>query len=186
MPFAQGDMKKLLAKSMSAPYFPFRFDDLRSKIMYSPECKESYEIDSVTITPINLSHPNMGSGFKFVEHGKTFVFLTDNELGYMHRGGRSPDAYAGFSKGADILIHDAEYTPEQYEETRSWGHSTYTDALNLAINAEVRQFGLLHHNQDRTDDEQDKIVTDCRNLLKSRKIDMDCFALTQETELILY
>ena len=102
-PLAQGDMKKLIARSMSPPYFPFLFDDLRSKITYSPECKESYQIDSITITPISLSHPNMGSGFKFVEYGKTFVFLTDNELGYTHRGGRTFEAYANFSKGADII-----------------------------------------------------------------------------------
>lgn len=184
-PLAQGDMKKLIARSMSPPYFPFLFDDLRSKITYSPECKESYQIDSITITPISLSHPNMGSGFKFVEYGKTFVFLTDNELGYTHRGGRTFEAYANFSKGADILVHDAEYTPEQYKETRAWGHSTYTDALNLAINAEVRQFGLFHHNQDRTDDAQDAIVRDCQNILARQNIDMDCFALTQNTEMIL-
>ena len=182
---AQGDIIKLIARSMSAPYFPFMFDDLRSEIVYSPECRERYEIDSVTITPINLSHPNSGSGFKFVENDKTFVFLTDNELGHVHRGGRSPEEYAAFSKNADLLIHDAEYTTKQYLKTRSWGHSTYIDALKLAINADARQFGLFHHNQDRTDDDQDQIVYACREILESKHVEMDCFALTQHTEIIL-
>ena len=184
-PLTQGDIKKLIAKSMSAPYFPFLFDDLRSEIIYYPECREVYEIGSVTITPINLSHPNMGSGFKFVEDDKIFVFLTDNELGHIHQGGRTPEEYADFSKDADLLIHDAEYTTKQYIETRSWGHSTYIDALKLAINAEAKQFGLFHHNQDRNDEDQDQIVYDCQEILASKHIDMNCFALSQDTEIIL-
>ncbi|CAB5114351.1 Metal-dependent hydrolases of the beta-lactamase superfamily I [Olavius algarvensis associated proteobacterium Delta 3] len=184
-PLAQGDIKKLIARSMSLPYFPFLFDELRSEIIYTPECVEMYEIDSMKIAPINLNHPNLGSGFKFVEDDKTFVFLTDNELGHPHHGGRTPEEYRTFSEGADLLIHDAEYTPKEYIQTRAWGHSTYIDALNLAIEAEVARFGLFHHNQDRTDYEQDQIVSDCREILLSKHIEMDCFALTQDTELIL-
>jgi ribonuclease BN (tRNA processing enzyme) len=120
-----------------------------------------------------------------VEDGKTFVFLTDNELGYTHRGGRTLEDYAKFSAGADFLIHDAEYTDEQYQVNRTWGHSTYLDALNLAISAGVKQFGLFHHNQDRSDDELDEIVQDCREILLSKGVEMSCFALTQTSEIML-
>lgn len=51
----------------------------------------SFRTDSIEIFPINLSHPNVGMGYKFIEDGKTMVFLTDNELGYRHRDGRTFD-----------------------------------------------------------------------------------------------
>ena len=69
--------------------------------------------------------------------------------------------------------------------TKSWGHSTYIDALSLALTAKVKRLGLFHHNQDRNDTDQDAIVQKCREVIESKKNDMECFALTQTTELTL-
>lgn len=184
-PTTQGNLKKILSKAMAPPLFPLPFDTLKAKINFSVDCQISFRIDSIEIFPINLSHPNVGMGFKFVEDGKVFVFLTDNELGYRHKNGRDFEDYAAFSKGADLLIHDAEYTPDEYRTNKTWGHSTYVDALNLAIRCEVKRFGLFHHNQARTDARQDEIVQKCRDIIQTEKVDMECFALTQTTELTL-
>jgi len=184
-PTTQGDISKLLSRAMSAPFFPIQFEQLKAKINYTADCPICFRIDSIEIFPINLSHPNVGMGYKFIEDEKAFVFLTDNELGYRHRNGMTFDEYADFAKDADLLIHDAEYTPEQYKFNRTWGHSSYIDALNLALTARVKRLGLFHHNQDRSDGDQDAIVQECRDIIKSRKRDMECFALTQTTELVL-
>lgn len=184
-PNAQGNIQKLLSKAMDAPLFPVPFDNLKATINYDPTCPTTFQIDSLEITTIFLSHPNSGLGYRFVEDGKVFVFLTDNELGHHHKGGRSFQEYVDFARHADLLIHDAEYTPEQYTATRGWGHSTYSDALDLALAAEVKRFGLFHHNQDRKDTEQDDIIKRCHEILESRKVPMECFGLTQTTELTL-
>jgi len=184
-PNTQGNMKLLLSKSMSAPFFPLPFDHLKATFNYTDACSTSFQVDSIEVFPINLSHPNGGLGYKFVEDGKKFVFLTDNELGFRHRNGRNFEDYAEFAKDADLLVHDAEYTPEQYQMFKSWGHSTYLDALNLALAAQVKNFGLFHHNQDRHDAEQDAIVQACRENVETKKSDVVCFALTQTTELTL-
>jgi len=137
-PTTQGNIRKLLSRAMSAPLFPVPFDALLAKIDYDVECQLSFHIDSIEIFPINLNHINGGMGYKFVEDGKTFVFLTDNELDYKHRNGRTFEEYAAFSKDADLFVHDSEYTEEEYDETRGWGHSTYLDALRLAREARVK------------------------------------------------
>ena len=111
-PTTQGDISKLLSRAMSAPFFPVQFDQLKAKINYAADCPISFSIDSIEIFPINLSHPNVGMGYKFIEDEKIFVFLTDNELGYRHRNGMTFEEYADFAKDADLLIHDAEYTSE--------------------------------------------------------------------------
>ena len=184
-PGTQGNIRKLLSKSMDAPLFPVQFDDLKATISYSVECQFSFKIDSIEVFPINLSHPNGGLGYKFVEDGKQFVFLTDNELRFRHRNGQNFDDYAAFSKDTDLLFHDAEYTEEEYADTRTWGHSTYLDALNLAMKANVKKIGLFHHNQNRSDSELDAMVRNCREIVESKKMDLQCFALTQTTEMML-
>jgi len=184
-PTTQGNIRKLLSRAMGAPLFPVPFEQLKANINYTGECALSFHVDTVEISPINLSHPNVGMGYRFVEDGKKFVFLTDNELGYRHREGRSFDEYVEFSKGADFLIHDAMYTPAQYETTRTWGHSTYMDALNLALAARVKRLGLFHHDHNRDDDELDAIVQACREFIQRKKSQMECFALNQTTELTL-
>lgn len=184
-PYAQKSVKAMIGNTMVAPYFPVDYGLLQAEITSESVCDESFRIGPVTITPIALNHPNMGIGYKFVEDGKAFVFLTDNELMHKHHGGLEYDDYLAFSEGADLLIHDSEYTKEQYAMTKGWGHSLYTDALRLAMEAKVKQFGLFHHNQERTDAEQDKIVMDCRQIAKEKKSKVDCFALEPEQTITL-
>jgi len=130
------------------------------------------------VIPIPLSHPNKGMGYKFIEDGKTFVFLTDNELGYIHQGGACLDEYIKFVSFADLLFHDAEYTTEEYETKFLWGHSTYLEAIDLAIEAKVKKLGLFHHNQNRTDQEIDKIVNICRQFISEKKSELECCAVS--------
>ena len=170
-------VEKMLGQVMKSPFFPVRYDRLPARISYAGDCGGQLRIGSVTIHPIHLSHPNTGFGFKFVEDGKTFVFITDNELFHHHPKGLTYDDYAAFARGADLLIHDGEYTDAEYEMYRSFGHSTYRHALDLALDAEVGQLGLFHLNQDRSDREMRGIVKECRRIIRRRKRRMDCVAV---------
>jgi phosphoribosyl 1,2-cyclic phosphodiesterase len=184
-PMTNGDMVRLLAGVMKPPHFPVPYGEIEATVNYQGVCAENLLIDSVSIRAIPLSHPNLGAGFRFDEGDRSLVFLTDNELGHHHRGGRSFEEYAEFARGADVLIHDAEYTPEEYGRTRSWGHSCHTDALRLALAAGVRSFGLYHHNQDREDDGVDAMVADCQRLAREAGSDLTVFGVTQDSEFIL-
>lgn len=184
-PFAQKSIKDILSKSMTSPYFPVNFEDIKAEIVFHGACKEKFSINSLEITPILLSHPNRGVGYKLVEDNKSFVFLTDNELTFKHPGGLEYQDYLDFSYNSDILIHDSEFTEEEYKKTKTWGHSVYKDALNLALEANVKQFGLFHHNQERTDLALDKIVKRCKSIIKNRKSSLECFAVYEGMEINL-
>ncbi|MDP2688586.1 MAG: MBL fold metallo-hydrolase, partial [Deltaproteobacteria bacterium] len=119
------------------------------------------------------------------EDGKSFVFLTDNELTFHHPTGLHYDSYVKFAKGADLLFHDAEYSREEYRETEGWGHSVYEDTLKLALDAGVKALGLFHHNQDRTDKEVDRIEKICRKKLEEKGSRMKCFAVAAGMEIKL-
>ena len=176
-PFAQEFIETMLGKVMSQPNFPIEYSDLKASFEFIPECPISFKIGSVDVMTIPMSHPNRGNGYKFTERGKDFVFLTDNELTYHHKGGLRFDDYLTFCKGAEILFHDAEFTPEEYPSVRQWGHSSYTDALDLAIKARVKRFGLFHLNQRKTDSEVDMIVEHCNRIVSEKGADLECFAV---------
>jgi phosphoribosyl 1,2-cyclic phosphodiesterase len=178
-PTLQGNLHRLLARTMCPPHFPVEFGSLAAQVSYHP-CCDPVSIGSLLVEGIALSHPNVGRGFRLTQGKTSMVFLTDNELGFRHRGGRPFDEYVGFCRGADLLIHDAEFTPAEYERTRGWGHSTYLDALELAVRAGVKRFALFHHHQDHGDGEIDAMVAACHRILEQRGVGMDCFALAQD------
>jgi phosphoribosyl 1,2-cyclic phosphodiesterase len=121
-----------------------------------------------------VRHPGGALGYRFAARGPddeargsapAFVYISDNEL-------RAADSSAAtdrwrvklvdFIRGARVLIHDATYTEEEYETHRGWGHSTYGDAVALALESGVETLVLFHHSPDRSDDELDARVADCR------------------------
>lgn len=168
-PFTGEFARTVLEKIMSPPNFPVNYGDLKARIAYFNGCPQEFPIDSVTVVPIDISHPGGGKGYKFIENGRSFVFLTDHEIGYSQAGGLPYEEYVQFCTGADLLVHDAEFTAEEYTRYRTWGHSSYLDTLNLAMEAGVRQFALFHINQDRTDRAMDKLVDHCRRVVRAKR-----------------
>ncbi len=176
-PFHSQLVKNIISNIMAPPNFPVKYSDIKAELLYEEACPTEFEIGSVKVIPIPISHPNGGSGYKFIEDNKSFVFLTDNELGFIHPGGLPYKDYVKFSSGADLLIHDAEYTPEEYKTFIDWGHSVYTDVLNFAFEAGVKKVGLFHLNQERTDREMNKIVKNCGKIIADKSNNMECFAV---------
>ncbi len=181
-PYHHKFVETILSKVMAPPHFPVKYSDITAQMTYPDACPTEFDIGSVTVVPIALSHPNGGSGYKFIEDGKNFVFLTDNELGYVHPGGRTFDDYVTFCSHADLLIHDAEYTPQDYDTFIEWGHSVYTDALELAQKAGVKKLGLFHLNMDRTDTQMDEIVNICREQNSEKGFSLACVGVASDME----
>ncbi len=180
-------VKEIFNSLMSPPLFPITPNDLKASIRFRDDFTGSFTIGSLKIDTIPLSHPNGGFGFRLTEENKRFVFLTDNELGLDHPGSQGFDRYCSFAKDADLMFHDAEFTPDEYLQRIGWGHSTYTEALELAMKAGVKRLGLFHLNQDRTDTDMDRIQADCRSRARSNSnnLELDCFAVACNMEFIL-
>ena len=179
-PFPGKYVESIVTKLMRPPHFPVRYSDLTATVIYRKGCPDAFQIGSVLITPIPLSHPNGGCGYRFEEDGKSFVFLTDNELGYVHPGGCRYEDYVVFCKGADLLIHDSEYLPEEYHNHIEWGHSTFTDTLRLAFEADIKQLGLFHLNQERSDKAVDEMVARCHETIASDNRKVACCAVATD------
>ncbi len=171
------NIEKVLEHQMVAPFFPVTYDQVRAGLTYLHDGQKIIQVGDISVEPIPLSHPNKGAGFKFVERDRTFVFITDNELDYVHKNGMSSEAYREFCAGADLLMHDAEYTEREYKKFRTWGHSSYVSALELALSAGVKRFGLFHFNQERTDSDIDEMVEDCSKRIAVAGSRLECFGV---------
>jgi phosphoribosyl 1,2-cyclic phosphodiesterase len=175
---ASEPLESALRKLMRTPYFPVDFGSLSAKIRFHEVSVKPFQVGSTEFTPIRLSHPNGGCGFKIEEDGKTFVFLTDNELEYGSKeGDELAEYFEPFCKNADLLFHDGEYTDEEYPKYASWGHSKYSDAVKLAMKTNVKRLGLFHINARRTDDQMDEIVKDARAIIKKEGGSVECFGI---------
>jgi ribonuclease BN (tRNA processing enzyme) len=184
-PTCVNGLKSTFDNKMGDGFFPVKFADLKAEIK-NPDVLRSraIEIDGALIDAIPLQHPQGGFGFRFREGKKTFVFITDNELRSDAWEGRSPD-YAGFCRDADLLIHDAQYTPEEIDERRNWGHSDYISALDLAYAAGVKSLILTHHDPTRTDAEVSLIQSKCEELAKKKKSTLIVDTAQEGSEILL-
>jgi phosphoribosyl 1,2-cyclic phosphodiesterase len=143
-------------------YFPVMFSDLPSKvradeILVAPRIN----LGPLEVRTIPLNHPQGGIGLKFQMAGRSLVFLTDNEL---HGPGRlGLEDYARFCQGAQVLVHDAQYLPQERRERQGWGHSDWESVVELAQRAGVEHLVLTHHDPGRTDREVEAILAQARD-----------------------
>ncbi len=130
----------VLAAQMHSQLFPVSFDKLKAKITFNA-------VDRSNIEMIDLQHPGGCIGYKFTsDSGETLVYMVDHE----HKE-NIDEKYIDFCQDADVLIHDGQYTSEEYKINKGWGHSNIDQALNLAKSANVRQLIITHHDPDHND-----------------------------------
>lgn len=172
-PTCMKGLRHTFDNKMGDGFFPVKFNDLKAKITYLGKLKHgSLEIDGTVFDCIALHHPHGGFGYRLREGEKTFVFITDNELRDNAWSGRSSIEYVEFSRGADVLIHDAQYTPQEIVDRRDWGHSDFQSTLELASRARVKKLILFHHDPTRTDAEITAIRDFCEDLSEKKKSPM--------------
>ncbi len=185
-PTCMKGLTSIFATKRSDGFFPVRFEELKAQIQYLDTLSQGpMDVDGVTIDTIPLQHPQGGFGFRFVEGKKTLVFITDNELTKDAWKGRHPDDYVEFCKDADVLIHDAQFTPEEISGHRGWGHSDYGAALELAQSAYVKRLILFHHEPSRKDRELASIESKCKDLTKKDNLQVEVVAAREGSQFSL-
>jgi phosphoribosyl 1,2-cyclic phosphodiesterase len=176
---------RVIRDLMSPVVFPVAFEALAAQIDFSEIAEERHAGDGYAVTAFAVRHPGGALGYRFSSgngEGASFVYISDNELG-------SADTYATpsdwdkqvvqFVKGAKTLVHDATYTTDEYETHRGWGHSTYMHAVTLALAAGVEQLVLFHHRPERTDEELDRCVAECRAFVAERRSGLQIIAAAE-------
>lgn len=149
-------LRTIFENQMSYEYFPISFFDLKSRIDFVEICGRKFEVNGCSVSIIEANHPVYTIGLRIEKDGKSFVFITDNEIRF-EKPKTQRDEFVRFCAGADYLVHDAQYSDDEYRNRKGWGHSTYEDVMSLAGEARVKSLGFFHHDPNRKDDELDRI-----------------------------
>jgi phosphoribosyl 1,2-cyclic phosphodiesterase len=137
-----------LRGQMVTPYFPVAFDSAASKRNYINLGGTPITIGGLTIEPFQLNHPQGAGGYRIESHGAVIVYATDRE----HGDHKLDAVMREYARDADVLIHDAQYTVEEYPRFKGYGHSTWEEAVNVALEGRVKQLILFHHDPTHDDD----------------------------------
>jgi ribonuclease BN (tRNA processing enzyme) len=140
------------------------------------------------IRAMRVRHPAVTMGYRLERTGgPAVVYVTDDELGPGGEYEVPKDwrrRFVAFCGGADLLIHDATYTPEEYPGHIGWGHSTWHEAIELAHEAGAKRLALFHHDPEHADTQMDEIVKRAQDAA-ARRGRLEVFAATEGQTLAL-
>jgi phosphoribosyl 1,2-cyclic phosphodiesterase len=155
---APDELQSILEGQMQAPYYPVPLDCTPSLKTYTHIGDGPLHAFGMTVHPFPLNHPQGATGYRIECEGAVITHASDLEHGDMTLD-RTLREYA---QNADVLIYDAQYTPEEYISHVGWGHSTWLEAARVARDCRVKQLVLFHHDPRHDDRGMEKIAKDAR------------------------
>lgn len=165
---------RVVRDQMSPVVFPVTFEQLDAVIDFRELAPGDAAGSSYSVSAFPVRHPGGALGYRFATGNgasSALVYISDNELNATAAYDTPKDwrdQLVNFVSGASVLIHDTMYTREEYDHHRGWGHSTYEDAVELALDAGVERLVLFHHKPERTDDDVFRRMQECRALVARR------------------
>jgi phosphoribosyl 1,2-cyclic phosphodiesterase len=182
-------LESIIGAQLSYRYWPIRQSELSAQIEYDQIRETTLDLGgSLWVTTKYLNHPILCLGYRFEYRGKSIVTAYDNEPfrnlfpvdpadpSYDQDAAREGALVAReenekllrFFLGADILVHDAQYTASEYESHLGWGHSSYEHAINSANKARVKKLVLFHHDPNRTDQQLEQLENEYRSRVRGK------------------
>jgi phosphoribosyl 1,2-cyclic phosphodiesterase len=200
-------LRAVFASQTEDPYFPVPFNAVKADVAFRELVEGArFQIGDVRVGCTRLNHPWIAMAYRLDCDGASVVYSTDTapftdillEKEFIKsppRLGDPPkqedaaklvqmrDALVDLCRGADLLIYDTQFTPDEYRSRPHWGHSTPNDAIAIALAADVRRLALFHHAPERTDDEQDRILAETREAVRGTGLTVTAAAEQTEVEL---
>ena len=195
---SRGPLHGVLAGQMEYTYFPMDLTQLPASITYHDLTEGIHTIGGARVATQFLNHPAMTVGYRVEADGVAMVYLVDHEpfSDTLWRAGAEPGSigsilhdgdrrHANFMADADLVIHDAQYTPEEYASKKTWGHSPYDYVVQIAAAAGVRRLALTHHDPGHDDDFILDIERKARTLALQCGTGLDVFYAYEGDERVL-
>lgn len=160
-------LERRIARYLSPPLFPVELAEVPSRIAFHDVPEEPFEIGPVTVTAAEVKHPGPTVGYRLEEDGATLAYIPDHEpaLGVDLRS-VEPSWMSGFAvaEGADVLLHDSQYTSDEYAERIGWGHSTTEHVVEFGLITKAGRLVMTHHDPLHSDDDLERMLEHGREL----------------------
>ncbi|MEP6617041.1 MAG: MBL fold metallo-hydrolase [Ginsengibacter sp.] len=154
------NFKEIFSKLMQTEYFPVQFEAMGAQFEFL-NLSDNETLNGAHIRAVPQFHQFMGGsyGLRIEDDSSVLVVCTDIE-----HGSAIDQNIVKFAENADLLIHDGQYTNEEYKKHRGWGHSTWEQAVEVAKQANVKRLIITHHDPDHDDDFLDAMEKDCQEI----------------------
>ncbi len=158
------DLRARLSRYFSPPLFPVRLRELPCRLTLHDVPLEGFAVGGFAVRATLVCHPGPTVGYRIAGDGAALTYLPDHEPALGVRYIPASDWISGFdlAQGADVLIHDAQYSPEEYAAHVGWGHSAIPHTFRFAAMAGVRRPVTFHHDPSHDDKTLDRLVTEAR------------------------
>ena len=154
------NLKEIFSTQMQKEYFPIGLETMGAQFEFLTYGNKE-QLYGATVIAVPQHHLVAGGsyGFRIEDESVTFAVCTDVE----HINGIDQNI-VNLANGADLLIHDGQYTEDEYKKFKGWGHSSYLHAVDVAIKANVKKLIIIHHDPDHNDDFLDAMEHECQKL----------------------
>jgi phosphoribosyl 1,2-cyclic phosphodiesterase/CheY-like chemotaxis protein len=199
---ARAGLGKILAGQMETPFFPVSLRELPSHLAIEELKEMEFEIGKVKVRSKFANHPGICAGYRLFTSSGSVAYFPDSEpyellkMQFASRDGISEEEARDFAtaertkmieflQGCDVVILDTQYTDEEYAQHIGWGHSSLSSVVSLALDAEVRQLLLFHHDPNHDDGMIDKMVEEARALVKKSGKTLEVDGAREGAEILL-
>ncbi len=172
-------MADLVSAQMDGVYFPITMREFGSKIDFRDLHEGQFEFNGIAVDTMLLSHPGNCLGYRVRYEDKRICYITDQELwpaSSEYFSAEYDKQIVDFISGADVVIMDTNYFDEEYESKSGWGHSSITEAVDVAHRAEVKGLYLFHHDPNHDDEAIDRKLKIAKDLLAEKGSETQCVA----------
>ena len=186
----QRSLEDSLSGQMQYSYFPVKLQDLPSRIHYTELEEGFFRLGEALVETQYLNHTAPTIAYRITCDGATVAYVTDHEPFWNSPGPRfdhpGDQRHIKFLKGADLVIHDAQYTSEEYATKLAWGHSPAEYVTDIAIAAGAARLALFHHDPAHDDDTIKRIQDSQRERAALAGSSLDVFAAAEGVELEIF
>jgi len=186
-------LQALLEGQMAYPYFPIALQQFGATMRYHTLVERAFQIGDLRVTPRYLNHPALTLGYRLDTGAATVVYATDHEPHMPYQPDvalpgvgsaswlthREEQGHMAFLAGADLVIHDAQYSLTEYQQRLGWGHSPVEYAVDVALAAQARELALFHHEPWHDDDTLERLVAACRQRVAAGPGTLHVFAAAE-------
>jgi phosphoribosyl 1,2-cyclic phosphodiesterase len=165
-PSPVSSLQERIARSFSPPLFPIDLREVPAQLTFHDVPREPWTVDGTRLVADLVAHPGPTVGFRIETATSSFAYLPDHEPALAGIADRSPDWISGaaIADDVDLLLHDAQYFEDEYEERIGWGHSSVADAVAFAEVVGARRLVLFHHEPLHTDGSLERLEARARSL----------------------
>jgi phosphoribosyl 1,2-cyclic phosphodiesterase len=171
------DLKERIEYQQIITHFPVTFNDMESaKRFFTVKPDDNFHINDVKIYTKTMPHPGKSYGIRIEDRDKIFVYTSDCEFNINEID--DIPAYEDLFKNADVLLFDTQYTlQEALLDKTSWGHSSATIAIDIAVKFEAKKLVLFHHDPGYSDDKLNTILSNAKAYIQANRKIKDDFIL---------